>query len=249
MLLLTLFLTVTVFARGRGRHGCTQEDLEIQNSDLRCLLQPFTGVNADCGDSPTSTTCALRVHQDWPHEGAVSSDVNLRRLLGGRGRGRTNTARFEVASTEVTEVVVRSGRRNNPTYECMGTDHTLEITNVETHEYVADSDADVDTEEDDESDSPYAVITFTQTNTDADGNVVTFDLTSVCRVAYRPNDADECTVRGLKCHEGEYTYNVEGEEAESTVEETENFRMHCVDSTVLETYPHNWDTTLTCDNQ
>jgi len=405
MLLLTLFLTATVLAtrdRGDGNHGdnqCTQ-DLGAQNADLRCLLQPFTGPIDGCGDSPsaTSTTCSLRVDGEWPHADAVG-DVSLRRLLSGRG-GRTNIARIDVTEQALSEVVLRSGRRRNPDYTCMGSSSTLTISSVVVHDLaeegetegesasdnagedaVSDNagedavsenagegeiaetegegdnpDADGDFERTDgafertfwgantgaegedgprddfegeevdgaegehtegesgeaensegaegenteresgeaesagedadsgrgdfegaegeggargdfeggesdsdsfeggegerdfegrraldaeESESPYATITFTQTNTDAEGNVVSFDLTMDCRVAYRRNG---CSVRGLLCQDGEYTF-LAGSDDGSTEEITENFRMTCRDPTQLEgqTFPQNWD--------
>merc|ERR1719251_465925 len=109
MLLLTLFLTAAIARRGNGNHGnsqCTQSNLETQNSDLACLLQPFTGAVDGCGDSPSvsTTTCSLRVEQAWPHaDEAVSAEPELRRLLGGRGNGgRKNTARIEVTDSAVS---------------------------------------------------------------------------------------------------------------------------------------------------
>lgn len=254
MLLLTLFLTAAIAPRGgNGNSQCTQSDLETQNSDLACLLQPFTGAVDGCGDSPSAstTTCSLRVEQAWPHaDEAVSAELELRRLLGRRGNGgRKNTARIEVTDSAVSGVVLRTGRRRNSNYDCLTTTD-LTFTSAVMHPYVADEDSDAvtlgDVDEDSEQDSPYADITFTQTNE----NGVSFDLVARCYVSYRQNDAEECVARGLKCHEGSYTIMIAGDEEGTPEESVKDFRMHCRDPTQLEddqTFPCNWDYTETCN--
>jgi len=262
MLLLTLFLTAAIAPRGHGGHShrrnrgnnqCTQSDLEVQNSDLACLLQPFTGAVDGCSVdsfSPTTTACSLRLEQSWPHADAVSAEIAFRRLLDG-GSGRKNTARIEVTDSVVSGVVLRTGRRRNAEYTCMGS--VLTFTSAVMHPYVADNGDDAgeivalgDADADNEQDSPYADITFTQTNE----NDVSFDLVARCYVSYGENDDGQCVSRGLKCHQGSYTIHLAAEEEGSTPDENVmDFRMHCRDPTTLEddqTFPCNWDFDDTC---
>jgi len=253
MLLLTLFLTAAFAHRGRGNGNshCTQSNLETQNSDLACFLQPFTGAVDGCGDSPSAstTTCSLRVEQAWPHADAVSAEPELRRLLHRGNGGRRNTARIEVTDAAVSGVVLRTGRRRNSNYDCLTTTD-LTFSSAVMHPYVADEDSEAvtlgDVDEDSEQDSPYADITFTQTNE----NGASFDLVARCYVAYRQNDAEECVARGLKCHEGSYTIMMAGDDEGTTEESVKDFRMHCRDPTQLEdgqTFPRHWDYTETCN--
>jgi len=226
MLNILLLILGTTFAH-RGGRSCREEivDVDTQLSDLTKLLVPFSGAASE-GDETTeevatvmldtgrrtlqasdsSTTCVMRgLSRSWPHEDA--SSPLARRLLWGR---RKQTVKFDVDNQVFGAISAKKGRRRNPSYTCYDDGSVQffykrgEVTVPATQRRELGRNHD-----ETEADAyPFATVVLTQTNSMTEGeDPVSFDMSMECRPWYRMEDDDEtCTLRGLRCKDGEYTY-------------------------------------------
>lgn len=250
----------TCIARGgRRRNPCRDDvDLTTQDQDLKNLLIPFTGVASD-GDAVAlsdSTKCVLRgLHGSWPHEDAENPVE--RRLL--RRRRRSKVA-FDVTSQTIGALTKKSRNEYTcyPDGEVSLSFKSAEVTLSDDSQVVYTADVpprrflhrNGDSSSDDEEPRlPVAVVTLTQTNSfgeEEEDDTVTFDLSVECRPWYKFDEdaaeGEQCTLHGLGCHDGEYSYLVT-EEDETTQETEEKWfgGMRCISGD--DDFLNNWETT------
>lgn len=183
--------------------------------------------------STASTTCMMRgLSRSWPHEDA-EPEIAQRRLL---RRGRKSKVKFDVDNAVVGVLNKKNRGDytcyNDGTvgFAFKSADIVLSTDAAQAgdprrslrrgghgghgHHGGHHDSSSSDSEEEAEP-APYATLVLTQTNSfaDADGAVVpaSFDLTMTCRPWYRLDDVadgedETCSVRGLRCYEGSYSY-------------------------------------------
>lgn len=251
--LITLFMLLgSTFARrgsnGGGRPHCRfSVGVEQQDQDLEGLLAPFLTPAADDegsdGDETMSvakTTCVMRgLDQEWPHANAVNAAE--RRLL---RRGTKSRVAFNVTDGAFGYL---SKMAYDSEFTCYnGGEVSFDFTSA----VMTKSDGTVvtftkedprrqlrrggngnsdssESSDDEEVIYPTAVLTFLQVNSMGEEDV-SFPVSVLCRPSYRFQRSDRtCALKGLVCHDGEYTYSVMEDEVQE--EEEEFFRgMKCI---------------------
>lgn len=234
---LFILLGTALARRGRWGNPC-RETVEgnQQDSDLQALLVPFTGSAEEGVTLSDSTKCVMRgLSRNWPHEDAESPAE--RRLL--RRRRRSKVA-FDVSPSAIGPL----NQKRRGEYTCYSEGEvtfsfkSAEMTLSDNSEVSYNAEipprrilhrgghSSSDSSED-EPQLPFAILTLTQTNSFGEEGEeiepVSFDLSVECRAMYDYDDSDEtCTLKGLSCRDGEYSYLVT-EEDESTQGTEERF--------------------------
>lgn len=230
--ILFILLGTALARRGRGNPCRDTVEVTQQDTDLQALLVPFTGPPEETSVTLSdSTKCVIRgLSRSWPHEDAENQ--NERRLL--RRRRRSKVA-FEVNAQAVGPL----NKKNRNEYTCYSegevsfafksAEITLSDNSQVTHtasvpplrRALSRGHGSSDSSED-EPQLPFAILTLEQTNSfgEEGDEPVNFDLSVECRVMYNYDSSTEtCTVKGLGCRDGEYSFLTT--EEDETTQETE----------------------------
>merc|ERR1712039_889228 len=89
---------------------------------------------------------------------------------------------------------------------------------------------------------PTAIVELEQTTVNADGESVQIMVQVSCRAMYRKKRGEDCTLKGLNCHDGEYSYWSTDDGAEEADEEDEWFLgMKCIAPEDGQYWKSDWD--------
>lgn len=238
----------------RGRWCSHTVDVTQQDTDLVDLLAPFIGGVVDDGSDTMSlptTTCMLRgVSGDWPHANAENENTQRRLLnfwnrvnvgfnvtngdvglLSKKGRDSFDCYNASSVSLKFTNATMTTSTGEVEVYEPAVSDPRRELGgrhrgNSNGHRGRGNSNSD-SSSSDEEDQYPTVLMTFEQTNVN-DGVSVTFPVEVNCRAMYRRKQG-VCSLKGLSCHDGEYSYWSTDDGATEQDEEDEHFRgMKCI---------------------